>query len=95
VCEVGLDAAEDAAILDFARRNDRTCVTLDHDFHAHLAIAQSGSPSVVLLRIEGLKSAEQAQLIREVWTVCEEAIAQGAAVSANSGAIRVRRLPLR
>jgi predicted nuclease of predicted toxin-antitoxin system len=31
--------AEDAEILEFARSDSRVCVTLDHDFHAHLASA--------------------------------------------------------
>ena len=32
-----MDRAEDAEILQFARNDSRVCVTLDHDFHAHLA----------------------------------------------------------
>ena len=60
VIEAGLERAEDAAILDFARASDRTCVTLDHDFHAHLALAGSGRPSVVLIRVEKLGPDEQA-----------------------------------
>jgi len=53
VTEVGLDRAEDAQILHYARQESRICVTLDHDFHAHLALSQSGNPSVVLLRVVG------------------------------------------
>ena len=56
VSEVGLDAAEDMAILDAASEGERVCVTLDHDFHAHLAMARAGRPSVVLLRVPGLSS---------------------------------------
>lgn len=37
VSEIGLDAADDWEILESARQADRVCVTLDHDFHAHLA----------------------------------------------------------
>ena len=55
VTDAGLDRAEDIQILEFARRDNRTCVTLDHDFHAHLALAMSG-PLVVLVRLEGLVS---------------------------------------
>ncbi|HXN49702.1 MAG TPA: DUF5615 family PIN-like protein [Bryobacteraceae bacterium] len=36
VSEIGLERAEDIHILEQAR-NDRVCVTLDHDFHAHQA----------------------------------------------------------
>lgn len=41
-------------------------MTLDHDFHAHLALAKSDAPSVILVRLEGLDSVQQADLIRRV-----------------------------
>lgn len=37
--EIGMDRADDVAILERARMEERVCVTLDHDFHAHLATA--------------------------------------------------------
>ncbi len=37
VIEVGLDSAQDLEIIEFAGREGRACITLDHDFHAHLA----------------------------------------------------------
>ena len=94
VIEIGLDRAEDLQILQFASRDARTCITLDHDFHAHLARAAVTRPSVVLVRIEGLSAWEQAALIRRVWAACEDAIVEGAAVSVGARSIRVRRLPL-
>jgi predicted nuclease of predicted toxin-antitoxin system len=39
VSAIGMAQAEDAEILEFARSDSRVCVTLDHDFHAHLASA--------------------------------------------------------
>jgi predicted nuclease of predicted toxin-antitoxin system len=93
--EVGLERAEDSEILDFALHNNRTCITLDHDFHVHLALSRAGKPSVVLLRVQGLAAEGEAQLICSVYEVCEESIAEGAAVSADESSIRVRRLPLR
>jgi len=95
VTEVGLDRADDEEILEFARQNGRACVTLDHDFHAHLALAKSDAPSVILVRLEGLDSVQQAHLIRRVWALCAEDIAAGAAVSVDQVAIRLRRLPLK
>lgn len=61
-------------------------MTLDHDFHAHLATTGHGKPSVVLLRVQGLDAIGQAELIPSV---------EGAAVSADRDSIRVRRLPLK
>jgi predicted nuclease of predicted toxin-antitoxin system len=44
ISEIGMDRAEDADILEFARRDSRVCVTLDHDFHAHLATTGKDAP---------------------------------------------------
>jgi predicted nuclease of predicted toxin-antitoxin system len=63
VIDAGLDRADDIQILEFARRNNRACVTLDHDFHAHVALAQTAGPSVVLVRLERLNASAQAALI--------------------------------
>ena len=93
--EVGLERAEDSEILDFAQHDSRTCITLDHDFHVHLALSRAGKPSVILLRVQGLAAEGQAQLIRLVYEVCADAVAEGAAVSADESSIRIRRLPLR
>lgn len=95
VMEEGLGKAEDSEILDFARKSGRSCVTLDHDFHAHLALVQANGPSVILVRLQGMNSAQQADLIRKVWAECADAIADGAAISVNGLVVRVRRLPLR
>jgi predicted nuclease of predicted toxin-antitoxin system len=95
VAEIGMEQAEDSLILERARNDESVCVTLDHDFHTHLAIAGHGRPSVVLLRVEGLDAQDQADLIRSVCTQCETALSEGAAISADRHSIRVRRLPLR
>jgi predicted nuclease of predicted toxin-antitoxin system len=91
--EAGLAQAEDSGILDFALEEDRTCVTLDHDFHAHVAISRANGPSVVLVRVEGLNADRQAELIQRVWTSCGESIAAGAAISVDRLFIRVRSFP--
>lgn len=95
VAEIGMQQAEDVEIMERARIDERVCVTLDHDFHAHLAMTGRGRPSVVLLRVQGLDAQGQADLIRAVCVQCEDALSEGAAVSADRESIRVRRLPLR
>ena len=35
VSEIGMEQAEDIQIMEKARIDERVCVTLDHDFHAH------------------------------------------------------------
>jgi predicted nuclease of predicted toxin-antitoxin system len=95
VVEIGLDRAEDLDILAAAATQNRICVTLDHDFHSHLALAGQGHPSVILLRIEGIGAAAQAELIAAVCLNCESALNDGAAVSTDGTSVRIRRLPLR
>jgi predicted nuclease of predicted toxin-antitoxin system len=95
VSEIGLSEAADFEILEAARNAGRVCVTLDHDFHKHLAIAGHGQPSVVLLRAEGLGADAQASLIESVCIRCEKMLAEGAAISADVLTIRIRRLPLK
>jgi predicted nuclease of predicted toxin-antitoxin system len=65
----------------FAQREGRTCITLDHDFHAHLAMLRSRGPSAVFLHEEGLKPSDQASLIR-LELACEGDTEKGATVSA-------------
>ena len=70
-------------------------MTLDHDFHTHLALAGLGKPSVILLRVEGLGAEEQARFIASVCDKCGSALAEGAAISADRKGVRIRRLPLK
>lgn len=90
-----MERAEDVEILERARNEERICITLDHDFHMHLAVAGNGRPSVILLRTQGLDAQGQADLIRSVYVQCEQEISGGAAISADGESIRLRRLPLR
>ncbi len=83
VSEIGMEQADDIEILARARNEEKNLLTLDHDFHVHLALAGRGRPSVVLLRVQGLKAQGQADLIRLVCTQCESALSDGAAVSAD------------
>jgi predicted nuclease of predicted toxin-antitoxin system len=56
VADIGLANADDAAILVVARGKGAIVVTLHADFHRLLAIDRQTSPSVVRIRIEGLKA---------------------------------------
>lgn len=94
VSEIGYSTSEDAVILERGREEDSTVVTLDADFHTLLALSGAASPSVVRIRIEGLKGETAANLIRTVLMQCEEDLKQGAVVTVERRRIRVRRLPL-
>ena len=90
-----MEKSENQVILDRARSESRISITLDHDFHAHLAETCQGCPSVVLLRVQGLGRRKPSRLVRLVCAQCADALSGGAAVSADQTNIRVRRLPLK
>ena len=94
VGDIGYAAAEDAAILQLGKDQHRVVVTLDADFHALLALSGATEPSVIRIRIEGLRAAELATLLQVVLALCGEDLEQGAVVTIQEGRLRVRRLPL-
>ena len=94
VGELGLARADDEEILDRARRQHRICVTLDADFHVLLAATGQNQPSVVRIRIEGLRAEEVARLIRNVYRQVGTDLETGAVASVTEKSIRVRRLPI-
>ncbi len=94
VGDLGLSTAEDAAILQAGLEANRTVVTLDADFHALLAMSGAIAPSVIRIRIEGLRGEALTELLLAVIAQCTSDIEQGAAVTVQSGRIRIRHLPL-
>jgi predicted nuclease of predicted toxin-antitoxin system len=95
VREIGLASASDTEILGRARVERRVCVTLDRDFHAHLAMGSARQPSVVLLRWEGLHAGPLRDLLLRVWAQVEPHLSEGVAVTVSERSVRFRRLPLR
>jgi predicted nuclease of predicted toxin-antitoxin system len=95
VGDMGLAAGSDATILDVARQQGRVVVTLDADFHALLALSGASGPSVIRIRIEGLRAEELTNLLVDVLNACSDELTNGAMVSVTEGGVRVRRLALR
>jgi predicted nuclease of predicted toxin-antitoxin system len=94
VGETGMAMASDREILKRASDEKWTVVTLDGDFHALLAQSQASSPSVVRIRIEGLRRYELARLLQLIIPDLEDDLKAGAVVTVQPGRLRVRRLPL-
>ncbi|MFL6245257.1 MAG: DUF5615 family PIN-like protein [Thermoanaerobaculia bacterium] len=92
--EVGLATTADRDILEWSRREERVVVTLDADFHAHLALTAARGPSVIRIRIEGLRDAELAMLVRRVVTSYLDDLMRGTALTVTQRSIRVHALPL-
>ena len=84
----------DDAILEAARQRDAIVVTLDADFHQMLAASHATSPSVVRIRIEGLKGEQLAAILAQVIATASAELTAGAVVSVTPGRIRVRALPI-
>ena len=94
VGEIGMAASTDHAILRRAVAEQRAVVTLDADFHAILALENASAPSVIRVRIEGLRGGDLAALIQRVMRVCEDDVVAGAMVTVDAAGVRVRALPV-
>ena len=95
VAEIQMSRASDVEILETAREQQRICVTLDADFHTHLAVTNAATPSVIRIRIEGLKAEAFAQLLIEVWPQINNNVDLGAAmITITDQNVRVRSLPI-
>ncbi|NTV61919.1 MAG: DUF5615 family PIN-like protein [Oscillochloris sp.] len=94
VGDLGYASAADSAILSLAERQQRVVVTLDADFHTLLALAGAVAPSVIRIRIEGLRAEALSALIQSVIAQTQADLAVGAVVTVQEGRLRMRRLPL-
>ena len=94
VSDLGMASATDSEIIALARADGLTVVTLDADFHALLALSDAVAPSVVRVRIEGLRSGPLSALIFRVVTACRNELLAGAMVTVDDGSVRIRALPL-
>lgn len=92
--EIGLAEAEDREILHRAALEDRIVITLDADFHASLALTKARKPSVVRIRIEGLRAERFGELVQDILNRCSDDLEAGALVSVNDFQIRIRHLPI-
>lgn len=64
VGDIGYATAEDATILQLARDEQRVVVTLDADFREMLALSGAAAPSVIRIRVEGLRAAAIVSLFK-------------------------------
>lgn len=92
--EIGMAEADDAEILQRAVAEKRVVVTLDADFHAHLALSQVCQPSVIRVRIEGLRAQNFRELLHGVISQSQRDLEAGAMISVQQHQIRIRRLPI-
>jgi predicted nuclease of predicted toxin-antitoxin system len=94
VREIGLNEAEDSAILDYAVKEKRTVVTLDRDFPQILALSSASTPSIVLIRQERLRAAPLVALLQRVWIEHGQSLDAGCVLPVGAYGTRIRSLPL-
>lgn len=90
--EIGMSAARDQEIIEAALAQGRTVVTLDADFHALIAVSGDNAPSVIRLRIEGLRGEALADLLQKLWPAVAEDVERGALVTVTTKTVRIHRL---
>ena len=94
VGDIGLSTADDRTILAHALEHGQIVVTLDADFHAQLALSGAAGPSVIRIRIEGLRAEQLANLLVRVLEQGGDDLKSGAMVTVTESSVRIRHLPL-
>lgn len=92
--DIGMANASDHAILEYARTYDRIIITLDADFHTILALSNAKNPSVVRLRLQGLKGQDIVDLLLQNWQSMSDHLEKGAMVSITGSLLRIKKLPV-
>ena len=94
VGELGMASSKDREILKYSKNKKRTIVTLDSDFHSLLVLNVESLPSVIRIRIEGLKAENYLPLIQMVIAQCDDDLKSGCVISVQETQIRLRHLPI-
>ena|SRR6266850_1486153 len=91
---VGNPGAEDAVLLASARKDGRVVFTHDMDFSALIALAGVDGPSVIQIRTQDVLPEHVGEKIVAVLRDHADALNQGAIVTVDDRASRVRVLPI-
>ena len=95
VLDYGMHAATDDAVFERAGLESRVVVSADTDFGTLLALRESTSPSVILLRGASLRRADdQVALILRALPSIDAALRHGAIVVLERHRLRLRNLPI-
>lgn len=94
VSDLGLSQADDAAIVEEARRNKEVIVTHDLDYGHLLAFSGEPAPSVIIFRLRNTHPDDLFARIMSTWSEIEKPLFGGAIVVLEDAALRIRRLPI-
>ena len=84
--------AADEEILRFALAKNAVVVTVDADFHAILAVSGGAGPSVIRIRIQGLRAPEIANCIHLVSSRFDTELWAGSLVTVKARKTTCHRL---
>jgi predicted nuclease of predicted toxin-antitoxin system len=93
VGEIGMHNAADDEILAWSATG-AIVVTLDADFHAILAVSGASGPSVIRLRIQGLRAPELTALIEKVVAEFQKDLQGGCLITVKAHKTTCHRLPI-
>ncbi len=85
----------DRQILELAREEGQAIVTQDLDFSALLALGGFDRPSLVTLRLSDSAPETVTRRLLETASLLAQVLPEGAAVTIEDEAVRVRKLPIR
>lgn len=94
VSDLGMQAADDEAIIEYAADGAYIVVTLDSDFHTMLAISGADRPSVIRVRIQGLNAAALVPRLRPVLATFEAELQRGCLLTIKDRKTTTRSLPI-
>jgi len=93
--DIGMQEAEDEALLLRAEQEDRIIVSADTDFGTLLALRRMPKPSFVLLRrTKGNRPEEITKLLGELLPRVSEDLRKGSIVTVTNDRVRIRALPV-
>jgi predicted nuclease of predicted toxin-antitoxin system len=94
VAEIGMGTALDRDILSRAIELDSIVVTLDADFHAIVALSGAKRPSIIRLRMEGLRAPAITSFVISALNKFQTELESGAFVTIKRHKITCHRLPI-
>ncbi len=94
VSDLGFERASDQEIIELSREKNLVIVTLDADFHALISLSGQSKPSVIRIRIEGLKAVATAHQISTLVSSYAESLGSGCLLSVSESRVASRRLPI-
>lgn len=94
VGDMGMAQAGDVAIMEEARGGKEVIVTHDLDYSHLLAFSGQPTPSVIILRLRNTRPDNLFARIMSAWPEIEKPLLEGAIVTLEDAALRIRRLPI-